>query len=102
LKLDRQGVDIQKENFLLNTHIVLKQQSNDITKLQQMIGKDNEIIVKRIAIKDAAKAQADNGVITVHEYINQLDAEDQAKQSLMLHQVQLMLNEYNYQNTSGN
>ena len=102
LKLDRQGVDIQKENFLLNTHIVLKQQSNDITKLQQLIGKDNEIIVKRSAIKDAAKAQADNGVITVHEYINQLDAEDQAKQSLMLHQVQLMLNEYNYQNTSGN
>ena len=102
LKLDRQGVDIQKENFLLNTHIVLKQQSNDITKLQQMIGKDNEIIVKRTAIKDAAKAQADNGVITVHEYINQLDAEDQAKQSLMLHQIQLMLNEYNYQNISGN
>jgi hypothetical protein len=71
-------------------------------KLQQLISTDKEIIAKRTAVKNAAKAQVDNGVITMHEYLNQLDAEDQAKQSLLLHQVQLLMDEYNYQNISGN
>ncbi|MGP8215877.1 MAG: TolC family protein [Bacteroidia bacterium] len=102
LDIDRQTQDVQKDDFIFNTRITLKQQSADMIKLQEMISKDNEIIFKRTAVKDAAKAQVDNGVITVHEYINQLDAEDQAKQSLLLHKVQLLMDEYNYQNTSGN
>jgi hypothetical protein len=44
----------------------------------------------------------ENGIITIHEYISELDAEDQAKQSLLLHEVQLLLAEYSYQNTTGN
>jgi outer membrane protein TolC len=101
-EIDRQGIDIQKQDFVFNTRITLKQQSSDMIKLQQLISKDNEIISKRTAVKEAAKAQADNGVITVHDYISQLDAEDQAKQALLLHQVQLLMTEYEYQNTSGN
>ena len=102
LDIDRQTIDIQKDDFIFNTHISLKQQSADMVKLQQLIRKDNDIITMRTAVKNAAKAQVDNGVITVHEYINQLDAEDQAKQNLLLHQVQLLMDEYDYQNTSGN
>ncbi len=102
LDLDKQSIDVQKDDFIFNTRITLKQQSADMIKLQQMISKDNDIIGKRTSVKIAAKAQVDNGVITVHDYISQLDAEDQAKQSLLLHQVQLLMDEYNYQNTSGN
>lgn len=102
LDIDRQSLDIQKEDFLFNTNIMLKQQNTDITKLEQMINLDNEIINKRTSIKNAAKSQMENGVVTIHEYINQLDAEDLAKQALLLHQVQLLLAEYSYQNTSGN
>jgi outer membrane protein TolC len=102
LDIDKQGIDVQKDDFIFNTRIALKQQSADMIKLQQLINTDKEIIAKRTSVKNAAKAQVDNGVITVHEYINQLDAEDQAKQSLLLHQVQLLMDEYNYQNTSGN
>jgi outer membrane protein TolC len=102
LEIDRTGLDIQKEDFIFNTRINLKQQSSDMIKLQQMINKDNDIISKRTAVKDASKAQMDNGVITVHDYISELDAEDAAKQNLLLHQIQLLMDEYNYQNTSGN
>jgi len=102
LDIDRQSLDIQREDFLFNTHITLKQQNTDITKLQQMITIDNDIISKRIAIKNSAKSQMENGVVTIHEYVNQLDAEDQAKQALLLHQIQLLLAEYSYQNTTGN
>ncbi len=80
----------------------MKQQSADITKLRAMIDKDVEIIAKRTEVKEASKAQMENGVVTIHEYISQLDAEDQAKQSLNLHEIQLLLAEENYQNTTGN
>jgi outer membrane protein TolC len=100
--IDKQMIDIQRENFLFNTHLQLKQQNADIVKLQQMINMDNEIISKRTAVKNAAKSQLDNGVITAHDYIGQLNAEDLAKQNLLLHQVQLLVAQYNYQNTTGN
>jgi len=102
LNIDRQGIDVQKEDFVFNTRINLKQQSADMIKLGQLINKDNDIIGKRTLVKNSAKAQLDNGTMTVHDYISEVDAEDQAKQNLILHQVQLLMDEYNYQNTSGN
>ena len=102
MNIDKQTIDVQKQDFLFNTRLDLKQQSADMIKLQQMIYKDHDIIGKRTSVKNAAKAQLDNGVITVHDYISDLDAEDQAKQNLLLHEVQLLMDEYNYQNTSGN
>jgi outer membrane protein TolC len=102
LAIDRQGLDIQKEDFVFNTKISLRQQSADMIKLGQLINKDNDIIAKRTAVKNSAKVQMDNGAMTVHDYISELDAEDEAKQNLLIHQVQLLMDEYNYQNTSGN
>jgi outer membrane protein TolC len=102
LEIDKQNQEVQKETFLFNTNVTLKQQSSDIMKLHSMIDKDNDIIAKRTEVKDASKAQMENGVVTIHEYISELDAEDQAKQSLLLHQVQLLLAIYSYQNTTGN
>ena len=47
-------------------------------------------------------AQYENGVISTNDYLRELNAEDQAKQSRLFHQVQLMLAQYAYQNTMGN
>lgn len=102
LALQSQTSDVEKETFLFNTRLSLKQQSSDILKLQQMISLDKEIIDKRHAVTEASKAKLDNGTFTVHDYINELNSEDQAKQNLLLHQVQLLMTEYEYQNTSGN
>jgi hypothetical protein len=46
LLLNQQTIDVQKDVFLFNTHLTLRQQSTDIVKLQQMINKDTEIISK--------------------------------------------------------
>ena len=102
LNIERQTLDVEKETFLFNTNLTLKQQSEEIIKLQQLIAKDNDIIAKRTSVKVASKVQLENGVITTHEYLNELVAEEQAKQNLIVHNVQLLMAEYNYQNTSGN
>jgi outer membrane protein TolC len=102
LMIDKQTIDVQKEVFLFNTQLTLHQQNTDIGKLQQMIEKDHAIISKLTEVKNSSKAQLENGIITTHEYIGELDAEEQAKLNLLLHQVQLLIDEYNYNNTSGN
>ena len=102
LAIDRQSIDVQKDDFVFNTRVTLKQQGSDMLKLQQFISLDKEIVSKRDVVTLASKAKLDNGALTVHDYINELDLEDQAKQALLLHQVQLLMTEYEYQNTSGN
>ncbi|HXC03177.1 MAG TPA: TolC family protein, partial [Bacteroidia bacterium] len=102
LVVNRQTEDVQRETFLFNTRINMTQQEQDISKLRELISKDEEIIVKRVSITEADKARMENGVLTVNDYIIQLDKEDQAKQSKLLHQVQLLLAQYTYQTISGN
>jgi outer membrane protein TolC len=100
--INRKTLDLQKETFLFNTNLNLRQQNTDISKYAALIGKDNDIVVLRESVKNAAAAQLSNGVITAHDYITQLNAEDQARQSLLLHQIQLLQAQYNYKTTSGN
>jgi len=102
LNINRQTTDLQKETFLYNTNIVLKQQDGEMAKLQQMITKDDEIIKTRTAVTDDARQKMQNGVMTSHDYLSELDLENQARQNKMLHQVQLIQAQYNYKNTTGN
>ena len=102
LNIDRETTDLNKETFLFNTKITMKQQSAQIIELQELMNTDNEIIAKRTSIKEVSKAQMEQGALTVHEYIGELDAENEAKENLLLHKVQLLQAEYNYQNTTGN
>ena len=90
-----------KDVFLLNTNTQLKQQQSEIDKLQKLVSTDQEIIDLRIKVKDAAKAQLENGVITANDYLREVNAEDQARQSLITHQVQLIQAQINYQTISG-
>jgi outer membrane protein TolC len=101
IELNQKTVDVQKEIFLLNTTTQLKQQQSEIEKWQQLVATDREIIDLRIKIKDAAKAQLENGVITANDYLREVNAEDQARQSLITHQVQLLQAQINYQTISG-
>jgi len=102
LDIHRKDLDIQKETFLFNTNLSLTQQNAEAGKYQALIGQDQEIIALRTSVKNAAGAQLENGVITSHDYINHVNAESQARQSLLLHQIQLLQSEYNTQTISGN
>ena len=101
LELNRKTIDIQKEVFLLNTNTQLKQQQSEIDKLQKLVNTDHAIIDLRIKVKDAAKAQLENGVITANDYLRELNAEDQARQALITHEIQLIQAKINYQTISG-
>ena len=94
-------VDVQELTFLHNTRISLSQSSSEISKLQELMKIDDQLISLRVKIKETAKAQLDNGVITANDYVRELNAEDQARQNLLLHKTQLLMAVYAYSNTSG-
>lgn len=99
--VNRKMVEVQKETFLLNSNTQLKQQQAEIDKLNQLVASDNEIISLRKTVTDAAKAQLENGVITANDFLKEVNAEDQARQTLITHQVQLLQAQITYQTILG-
>lgn len=102
LNIGKETLDVQKETFLFNTKLSQRQQSEEIDKDLEVIKNDDAIIALRESVKKAAEAQMENGVLSAHDYIGQVNAEDQARQNRILHQVQLLQAEYSYQNIIGN
>jgi len=101
VEVNKRIVDVQKDVFMLNTNASLKTQQSEIEKLQQLIVSDAEIIGLRKSVKEAAQAQLNNGVITVNDFLQQVNAEDQARQALIMHQVQLLQAQINYETILG-
>lgn len=101
ININRQTIDAEKETFLFNTQFAMKQQSADITKFQQFLKTDDEIISLRTGVKKAALAQLENGVINSGDYLREVNAEDNARQNKILHEIQLLMAQYKEQNTMG-
>ena len=70
---------MQKETFLFNTINTLKEQKEEIIKLQELIKSDEEIIVLRNRIKNTAMAQLEYGVINSSDYLREVNAEAAGK-----------------------
>jgi outer membrane protein TolC len=101
VEVNKRIVDVEKDVFMLNTNASLKSQQSEIEKLQKLVTSDDEIIELRKSVKDAAQAQLNNGVITVNDFLQQVNAEDQARQALIMHKVQLLQAQINYDTILG-
>jgi outer membrane protein TolC len=102
LAVNQDFIDIQRETFLFNTNLNLRQQNSEITKVQELIETDSDIISLRESVKNTTKIQLENGTATTNDYLISVNAEDQARQNLILHEIQLLMAQYNYQTMSGN
>ena len=100
-EVNKEMIDVQKETFILNTNTTLKKQWSEIEKYIQIEGRDEEIIDLRQQVKKASLAQLENGVITADDYLRMVNEEDQARQSLIIHQIQLLQAQINYLTTLG-
>jgi outer membrane protein TolC len=101
VKINQDIVEVKKETFLLNTNAQLTSQKNEIDKLNKLVESDNEIIQLRKSVTDAAKAQLENGVMTANDYLVEVNAEDQSRQALIAHQLQLLQAQIIYNTIKG-
>ncbi|AHF14293.1 transporter [Niabella soli DSM 19437] len=102
LTLSQSAIGIQRETFLFNTNLTLKREHADIAKMQELIETDKNIILLRESVKNTTQNQLTYGTATTNDYLIAVNAEDQAKQNLALHEIQLLLTEYNARTTAGN
>jgi len=100
--LSQQSVEADKETFLLNTKLDLVQQDEQVKKYNNLILQDEQAIALRTSVTKSAEAQLNNGVITTHEYIQKVNAEHLAKQTKILHEIQLLQAKYNQKFIAGN
>jgi outer membrane protein TolC len=102
IELNKEIITTQRETFLLNTQQTMSKQNSEVDKLKQLLQKDSEIVDLLSSVKKTSADQLQNGVITSHDYLREVNAEDLAKQNAALHKVQLAMAQYNLKTTSGN
>ncbi len=102
LDIKRQTIGVQQEAFLFHTDLTLTQHHVTLAKYEKLLNTDNEIISLRTSVKDAALAQLENGVSNTADYIREVNAEDQAKLAKILHEIQLLMAQYDIKHTTGN
>jgi outer membrane protein TolC len=99
---NQEMVKAQRSTFLFNTTQTMHQENADIRKYRQLIRSDDEIVRLRESVRTSSAVQLQNGVITANDYVLDVNAATQARQDRVVHEVQLLLTQYNYKNTSGN
>ena len=102
MSINQKMIDTQKDVFSFNTNLQLKQQHAELVKYQQLIATDNEVIRLRENVKTIAKSQLENGTVSINDFLLYLNAEDQAKHNKLLHEIQLLVAQFQYQIISGN
>lgn len=101
IDLNRKNIDLQKEVFLFNTNFSVKQQDSESKRLQQLLSSDDEIILLRLSVKNSASAQLENGVLNSGDYLREVNAEQQARENKLLHEIQLLQAQYNQKTIIG-
>lgn len=102
LDLKYDMIDTQKETFDKNLKVEITNKQAEISKIENKIDRDGEIIALREKITKSASSQLDNGVITSSEYLTELNAESKAKLDLEIHKIELNKAKLDYQAALGN
>ncbi|MCE5174533.1 MAG: TolC family protein [Bacteroidales bacterium] len=102
LKINKEMVSNQKETFLFNNSLKIKQQNNELDKMRQLLRDDDEIIRLHVSLKKASEAKVANGVQSVTDLLREVNAESLARQQKSLHEIQLLLDTYNLKYSTNN
>ena len=96
---NRRKLETSRDVFLFNTNLQSTQQSSAIQSMRRQMVDDDEIIRLRVNIRKAAEAKVENGTLTVTDMLREITAENLARQTKALHEVQLLMNIWNLKYT---
>jgi outer membrane protein TolC len=101
LTVSQEIVNTEKETFMLNTEMQLKDAGYEISKMEALIDADKEIIILREKVLKSATSQLKNGVITSSEYLTEFNSLYESMIGQKLHEIQLDLAKANYKVLRG-
>jgi outer membrane protein TolC len=102
LDLQNEIINSQKETFDKNVRIDLENKIAEISKAEELISRDKELIELREKISKSVSSQLDNGIITSSQYLTEINAEASARLDLESHKIQLIKAKLDYQAVLGN
>jgi hypothetical protein len=70
LSLHQEKLNHDMETFLFNTNLAISQDNAEISKLQQLIVTDYDLVSMRESVANTTKIQLDNGITTANDYID--------------------------------
>ena len=101
IEINKQLLDANRNAFLFNTNLQVEGQLTEIERLEKLLKSDNQIIVLREKIKETSKYKMDNGVMSVSDYLKEVNATDLSKQNEILHRIQLLMSIYKQNNLTN-
>jgi len=102
IELRKQRNEVERSAFLFNVDLQMTQGSNEIQQKRDLLVYDSKIVDLRSRLKEAARVKAENGVMSVEEWMREVDAEEIARQNEIIHKIDLLLSIYHYKYISNN
>ncbi len=101
LEVQRQVLTVQEDQLLLQTRVRMSQQLTEVRKWERMLPGDEEILALREEVREATRAQLENGVATASDFIREVNAADQARIQSIVHKLQLTQAIVQYRTMAG-
>lgn len=100
--LNKNITQLQSESFIYKLNLEKIQSEEDSKKFKQLMESDLSLVQLRVKIKEASKLQYDNGILTISDYIKDLNAEEQARTNEIIHKLSFLQSIYITNNIFGN
>ena len=102
LQIQQDEISAKKEDFERNISMSLEKEKNEYMKLQELIDRDDNIVVLQKKIADQYFSQLQNGVVTPTDYLMEFNALTNAEINKQIHHIQLSQASINILIKSGN
>lgn len=99
---NRRKLQSSRDVFFFNTRLQATQDNSAIQSVRALMREDDEIITLRANIRKAAEVKVANGTLTVTDLLREITAESLARQTKAMHEVQLLMNIYQWKYTTNN
>lgn len=94
LRLSTEGISSDCDVFLFNTNLQIQSQTDNIRAIEQMMKEDGRIVELNEKVRRAAESQLNNGVIDATALLTKLTDENQARLTMVFHEIQLIQSIY--------
>ena len=102
LQLQRDLTESNREVFLFNNRLEQIQQNEEISRYQQLMADDEEIIVLRSAVRKAAESKLSHGIIDVNDLVREINQENAARVQQSIHEIEMLKQIYDNKFTTNN
>lgn len=99
IQAQRDLAENYRETFLFNNLLDKIKQDNDIQKYRKMMIDDEKIVELRRDVRMAAESKLNHGIIDTNNLLQEINRENQAKNNMSIHEVEMLKQMYDLKYT---